>query len=82
MAKTPQETVILAVAWMTPTGFFQALEKEYFRKDGIRVPVLIGGETFKGRNDEGVAFVVDLSRQKRAEEALQKKQMSWLRWHA
>jgi hypothetical protein len=36
---------------------------------------LIGGATFKGRNDEGVAFVVDLSKQKRAEEALQKTQM-------
>jgi PAS domain S-box-containing protein len=63
-----------AVAEIATTRIFQPLEKEYFRKDGSRVPVLIGGATFEGSNDEGVAFVLDLSKQKRAEEALQKTQ--------
>ena len=63
-----------AVAEIATTGIFQPLEKEYFRKDGSRVPVMIGGATFEGSNDEGVAFVLDLSKQKRAEEALQKTQ--------
>jgi PAS domain S-box-containing protein len=63
-----------AVAEMATTGIFQPLEKEYFRKDGGRVPVMIGGATFEGSNDGGVAFVLDLSKQKRAEEALQKAQ--------
>jgi hypothetical protein len=52
------------------------------RSRGCLKADLIGGATFKGRNDEGVAFVVDLSKQKRAEEALQKTQVSWHMWPA
>ncbi len=63
-----------SVAEMTATGISQPIEKEYFRKDGSRVPVMIGGAIFEKSNHEGVAFVLDLSKQKRAEEALQKTQ--------
>jgi PAS domain S-box-containing protein len=63
-----------AMAEMAGTGIFQPLEKEYFRKDGSRVPVMIGGATLEEGNNQGVAFVLDLSKQKRAEEALQKTQ--------
>jgi PAS domain S-box-containing protein len=42
-------------------------EKEYFRKDGSRVPVLVGATTFDDKPDEGVAFVLDLTERKRAE---------------
>jgi PAS domain S-box-containing protein len=53
-------------------GTLRPFEKEYFRKDGRRVPVLVGAALFEGSSDEGVAFVVDLSERKLAEEALNK----------
>jgi PAS domain S-box-containing protein len=49
------------------TGTIQPFEKEYFRKNGSRVPVLIGAAIFEGSGNEGVAFVLDLSEQKCAE---------------
>ena len=63
-----------AVADLRATGIFQPLEKEFFRKDGSRVPVLLGGALFEGSGNEGVAFVLDLSDQKRAERALRRSE--------
>lgn len=63
-----------ALADLKATGIFQPFEKEYFRKDGSRVPVLLGGTFFEGSGNEGVAFVLDLSEQKRAERALRRSE--------
>src|SRR6202795_2906639 len=63
------------VAELKATGTAQPFQKEYFRKDGSRVPVLLGAAMFETSGKEGVAFVLDLSEQKRAEEALQKAQV-------
>jgi PAS domain S-box-containing protein len=63
-----------AVADLKASGIFQPFEKEYFRKDGSRVPVLLGGALFEGSGNEGVAFVLDLSEQKRAERALRRSE--------
>ena len=52
------------------TGSLQPFEKEYFRKDGSRVPVLIGVATFEEGGNQGVAFVLDLTERKSAEEKL------------
>ena len=63
-----------AIADLRATGIFQPFEKEYFRKDGGRVPVLLGGALFEGSGHEGVAFILDLSEQKRVERALRRSE--------
>ncbi len=56
-----------ALTELRKTGTMKPFEKEYFRKNGSRVPALIGAAAFGGGRDQGVAFVVDLTEQKRAE---------------
>jgi PAS domain S-box-containing protein len=51
------------------TGRLQPFEWDYIRKDGSRRPVLVGAASFEGEN-QGVAFVLDLTERKRAEQAL------------
>ena len=52
------------------TGTMQAFEKEYFRKDGSRVPVLVGVAPVEETKNQAVAFVIDLTERKQAEAAL------------
>ena len=63
-----------AVAELKATGIFQPFEKEYSRKDGSRVPVLLGGALLEGDGNEGISFVLDLSEQKRTERALRRSE--------
>lgn len=55
------------VAELKAVGTAHPFEKEYVRKDGSRVPVLIGGTMFGEGTDQGVGFVLDLTALKRAE---------------
>jgi PAS domain S-box-containing protein len=52
------------------SGTLQPFEKEFFRRDGGRVPVLVGVASFEGPGNQGVAYVVDLTERKAAEVAL------------
>jgi PAS domain S-box-containing protein len=63
-----------AVAELRATGSCKAFEKECLRKDGIRVPVLLGAATVGGRRDQGVAFVLDLTERKQAEQNLRESE--------
>lgn len=56
------------IAQVVATGAHEPYEKEYLRKDGSRVPVLLGSALFDDRK-EGVAFVLDLTERKRVEKA-------------
>jgi PAS domain S-box-containing protein len=67
---TPPEWLDLdnqLTAELKTTGTLQPFEKEYFRKDGSRVPVLIGVAMFEESGGQGVGFVHDLTRRKRTE---------------
>ncbi|MDB4906177.1 MAG: sensory box protein [Gemmatimonadetes bacterium] len=54
-------------AEMLERGVSTPYEKEYLRKDGTRIPVLVGSATLNG-DREGVAFVVDLTERKKLEQ--------------
>jgi len=59
-----------AMAELRRTGTCQPYEKEYIRKDGRRIPVLVGGALLEGSQENGVAFVLDLTERKDAEQRL------------
>jgi two-component system, cell cycle sensor histidine kinase and response regulator CckA len=59
-----------AVAEARRHGSSGLYEKEYVRRDGTRVPVLIALTVMPDRPDEAVAFATDLTERKRAEQAL------------
>jgi PAS domain S-box-containing protein len=61
-----------AIAQIRVTGRCDTYEKEYIRKDGSRVPALVGGAAFEATRSQSVWFVLDLSERKRAEEGLQR----------
>jgi PAS domain S-box-containing protein len=62
------------LAEMRATGVSAPVEKEFFRKDGSRIPVLVGATLFDDSPDQGVAFVLDLSERRRAETERQARQ--------
>jgi PAS domain S-box-containing protein len=67
-----------AIAELKAVGTLQPREKEYIRKDGSRVPVLVARALFEWKPDEGVSFVVDITDRKRAEEKLRASEKRFL----
>jgi PAS domain S-box-containing protein len=56
-----------ALATLKEQGYCPVYEKEYFRKDGTRVPVLVGMTLIDPGTKETVGFVLDLSQKKQLE---------------
>ena len=63
-------------AWqqIQATGRCDLFEKEYYRKDGSRVPILIASAAIDDDKGRIVAFVLDLTARKRAEDALRRSE--------
>lgn len=57
----------LALEELKNSGSFTPYEKEYIRKDGSRVPILIGGALLEREPLTRVCFVLDMTETKRAE---------------
>ena len=63
-----------AIAELELTGRLRPFEKEYLRKDGSRVPVLLGAAALEEGSNQAVAFVLDLTERKRAEDELRESE--------
>jgi len=57
------------------TGTAQPFERDYFRKDGSRAPVLVGAASLETAGNQGVAFVLDLTERKQLEQRYREAQM-------
>jgi PAS domain S-box-containing protein len=75
---TPPEFIerdIEAIAEAKKTGFSRTYEKDYIKKTGERIHILIGFILIGQVRDEGVAFVADLTALKNAEEEVRRLNM-------
>jgi len=71
MLHSPDENIHLTDGSIE-SGDVKPREKEYMRKDGSSVPVLVGGTLLKGSDNTFIAFVLDITERKLAEEVIQK----------
>ena len=68
-----------AVDQMIATAVCVPFEKEFTRKDGSRVPVMIGAAFLEGSRENTVGFVLDLTERKRVRQELKKSEIRFQR---
>jgi PAS domain S-box-containing protein len=66
-----QEVDRRAIADLGSTGCAGLREKVYVRKDGVRVPVMIGSAALEGDGGSVISFVVDLTEREAAHAAIE-----------
>ncbi|YAF98489.1 MAG: PAS domain S-box protein [Nodularia sp. CChRGM 3473] len=74
---TPPEYLQISescIADLKTKSVCQPFEKEYIRKDGSRIPVLVGSALLENEQQHVVSFVLDLSESKRTEKALRQQE--------
>jgi diguanylate cyclase (GGDEF)-like protein/PAS domain S-box-containing protein len=60
---------------LAAAGAAAPAEMEYFRKDGSRLPVLVGLASLRGASEgQAIGFMLDLTQKRQAEEALRKSE--------
>ena len=77
IAMTPPELLPLdmnAIQELQEQGTFTPFEKAYYRKDGRLVPILIGGAVLEKDPLQWVCFILDISEQKKLEQALRESE--------
>ncbi|MBD1885533.1 PAS domain S-box protein [Microcoleus vaginatus] len=77
-AMTPPEyahaDVVVMERLMQDGAADETWEKEYYRKDGSRIAVLIGAALLPGSEDQTICVLVDITDRKQAQKALQESQ--------
>jgi PAS domain S-box-containing protein len=76
MTLTPPEyrnKDLAALKELFEKGYSSGLEKEYARRDGRRIPVLMGAGLLDNKTCNYIGFIIDLSKQKRVEQELREK---------
>ena len=72
---TPPEYCLLdknCIAELKTNGVNAPYEKEFIRKDGSRVPIILGAAIFYQAHNEGIAFVLDITEQKQREQKIRR----------
>lgn len=69
-----------AVKELEATGVTAPFEKEYFHKDGHRVPILATVALLEGTRGEGVCLIADMTEHKRAGEKIRAQLEELRRW--
>jgi PAS domain S-box-containing protein len=62
-----------AIAELLSSGVFTSYQKEYIRKDGTRVPAMVGGAFIEESQQTLVGFVLDITERQQAEQKIREQ---------
>ncbi|MDP2137016.1 MAG: PAS domain S-box protein, partial [Candidatus Didemnitutus sp.] len=69
-----RETDAMIIAELMANGSCAQVEKEYFRKDGSRLPILVSGALLEGTPGDAICLIENLTKRKQAAAALQESE--------